>query len=240
MAGEWKNDFDPYQIDNGFIEANAVQNTWFVPHDLEGLSNLMGGREIAAARLNGLFEEAQKLGFTAGTSHERETHPQYSRIPINYGNQPSIQTAFIFNHFDKPWLTQYWLRRVIQLAFDGLTPACGYNGDEDQGLMGSLSVLMKMGLFSMDGGCSSDPQLEMGSPLFDKITIHLNPHYFTGKEFVIEARNNSAQNIYIQSASWNGNTLDRWSISQAAAVKGGTLVLQMGAKPNEQWAVRKQ
>ena len=240
MAGEWKNDFDPYQIDNGFIEANAVQNTWFVPHDLEGLSNLMGGREIAAARLNGLFEEAQKLGFTAGTSHERETHPQYSRIPINYGNQPSIQTAFIFNHFDKPWLTQYWLRRVIQLAFDGLTPACGYNGDEDQGLMGSLSVLMKMGLFSMDGGCSSDPQLEMGSPLFDKITIHLNPHYFTGKEFVIEARNNSAQNIYIQSASWNGNTLDRWSISQTAAVKGGTLVLQMGAKPNEQWAVRKQ
>ncbi len=239
-AGEWKEDFDPYQIDNGFIEANGAQNTWFVPHDLAGLSKLMGGDEVAAARLNRLFEEAQISGFTAGTSHDRETHPEYSRIPINYGNQPSIQTVFIFNYLDKPWLTQYWLRKVTETVYEGLAPSCGYNGDEDQGLMGSLSVLMKMGLFSMQGGCSIDPQLEIASPLFHKITIKLNPHYYTGREFVIEAKNNSAQNMYIRSADWNGKPLNHWSISQSEVVNGGKLTLNMSSRPNGQWAVKKR
>jgi len=233
--GIWKPDFDPYQIDNGFIEANGTQNTWYVPHDLEGLSRLMGGNEVASEKLNQAFTEAEKQGFTAGNSHDRETHPEYSRIPINYGNQPSIQTAFIFNYLDKPWLTQYWSRRVTETVYSGISTQNGYNGDEDQGMMGSLAVLMKMGLFSMTGGCSLEPQLELGSPIFDKITIKLNPTYYTGKQIVIEARNNAASNRYIQSASWNGNELHSWHISQSDWVKGGTLILEMGAQPNMQW-----
>ena len=237
-AGEWKANYDPYLIDNGFIEANGAQSTWFVPHDIEGLSQLMGGDDIASEKLNQSFVEAEKLGFTAGTSHDRETHPEYSRIPINYGNQPSIQTAFIFNHLGKPWLTQYWSRKVTEKVYEGLSPERGYNGDEDQGLMGSLSVLMKIGLFSMRGGCSQEPNLEVGSPVFDKITINLNQHYFPGKELIIEANNNSTHNMYIQSARWNGKDLSSWSIPQADLVKGGKLVLDMGAEPNEQWPAK--
>ncbi len=233
--GEWKSDFDPYLIENGFIEANGAQNTWFVPHDLKGLSELMNGNDDASKKLDQSFKESEKLGFTAGTSHERETHPEYSRIPINYGNQPSIQTAFVFNYFEKPWLTQYWSRKVTEDVYEGISTERGYNGDEDQGLMGSLSVLMKMGLFSMKGGCSLEPQLELGSPVFDKITIKLNPDYYEGNELVIETVNNSPKNRYIQSATWNGKELNSWSISQSELVKGGKLILKMGDKPNEKW-----
>ena len=233
--GQWKTDFDPYQIDNGFIEANAAQATWFVPHDLGGLAQLMGGKKAAANKLNQSFSEAEKLGFTAGTSHDRETHPEYSRIPINYGNQPSIQTAFIFNYFNQPWLTQYWSRKVVQDVYEGISPSRGYNGDEDQGLMGSLAVLMKIGLFSMKGGCSLRPQLEIGSPVFDKVSITLNPKYYTGKEIVIEAINSSTQNVYIQSVQWSDKELHNWFLPQKELVKGGTLLLEMGKRANESW-----
>lgn len=236
--GEWKEDYDPYQVDHGFIEANGAQSTWFVPHDYQGLSHLMGGEEAASAKLNQAFLEAEKQGFTAGSSHERETHPEYSRIPVNYGNQPSIHTAFIFNYLGKPWLTQYWSRRVTEEVYEGVSPQVGYNGDEDQGLMGALAVLMKIGLFSMQGGCSPEPALELGSPVFDRVTIQLHPDYYPGKTLVIEARNNSAQNVYIQSARWNGNELHTWSIPQSDLVQGGTLLLEMGEKPNMQWGIR--
>ncbi len=235
--GEWKEDFDPFQIDHGFIEANGAQSTWFVPHHLEGLSKLMGGEEAASTKLNQAFTEAGKLGFTAGPSHERETHPEYSRIPVNYGNQPSIHTAFIFNYLGKPWLTQYWSRRVTEEVYEGVSPQVGYNGDEDQGLMGALAVLMKIGLFSMQGGCSLEPELELGSPVFDRVTIQLDPEYYPGKTLVIEARNNTHRNVYIQSARWNGDELNTWRIPQSDLVRGGTLVLEMGEKPNEQWGI---
>ncbi|MBS2099650.1 GH92 family glycosyl hydrolase [Carboxylicivirga linearis] len=234
-CGQWKADFDPYQIDNGFIEANGAQATWFVPHNIEDLATLMGGKKKAADKLHHSFIEAEQLGFTAGTSHDRETHPEFSRIPINYGNQPSIQTAFIFNYLDKPWLTQYWSRKVVETVYEGIIPARGYNGDEDQGLMGSLAVLMKMGLFSMKGGCSLEPQLEIGSPIFDKITIELNSKYYTGNKLIIKTEDNSDQNVFVQSAEWNGKELKNWSLPQNDLVKGGTLILNMGSEPNKQW-----
>ncbi len=236
--GEWKADYDPYVLENGFIEANGAQNTWFVPHDLQGLARLMGGNDAASEKLNTAFTAAEKLGFTAGTSHDRETHPEYSRIPVNYGNQPSMQTAFVFNYLNKPWLTQYWSRKVVKDVYEGISSQRGYNGDEDQGLMSSLSVLMKMGLFSMKGGCSLEPQIELGSPVFDNITLKLNPDYYVGKEFIIETHNNSDQNVYIQSANLNGNELVDWHISQNNIVNGGKLILQMAEKPNKQWAVK--
>ena len=86
--------------------------------------------------------------------------------------------------------------------------------------MGSLAVLMKIGLFSMKGGCSLQPQLEIGSPVFDKVSITLNPKYYMGKEIVIEAINNSTQNVYIQSALWNDKELHNWFLPQKEFVKG--------------------
>jgi predicted alpha-1,2-mannosidase len=229
--GKWFENFDPYQYEHGFIESNSAQSTWFVPHDIEGLVQLMGGKEKAATKLNAQFETAKNLKFTSGTSHEAELHPELSRIPINFGNQPSIQTSFIFNLLGRPDLTQYWTRNVVKETFSGLAPDTGYNGDEDQGLMGSLNVLLKIGLFQMNGGTDENPAYQIGSPIFNKITIHLNPKYYPGKSFVIKAVNNSPENIYINTINFNNKPVEKFSISQEQITNGGELIMEMSNTP---------
>jgi predicted alpha-1,2-mannosidase len=239
VNGKWREPFDPYDYKHGFVESSSAQATWFVPHDLTGLAQLMGGKEAAAEKLNQSFETAKTIGFTSGDAHEKELHPEYIRIPINYGNQPSMQTAFVFNYLDQPWLTQKWSREVTQAVYEGLTPARGYNGDEDQGLMGSLAVIMKLGLFSMDGGCAEQPFYELGSPVFDKVTIHLNPEFYQGGKFVIKTENNSGENIYIQSAILNDMPLNTWVVPHQTLVNGGELILEMGNQPMKSWGLEK-
>jgi predicted alpha-1,2-mannosidase len=226
VHGQWKRDFDPYLYENGFNESNGAQATWFVPHDLKGLVKLMGGEEKAVERLNGQFKASEELGFTSGTSHEVEVHPEYSRIPINFGNQPSINTTFVFNYLGRPDLTQYWSREIIDKVFSGLDSSTGYNGDEDQGLMGALSVLLKMGLFQMNGGTEADPGYDLGSPLFDKITISLHPNYYKGDKFVIETINNSKSNRLVEQVSFDGRILDTMAIRHSNIVNGGRLTFQ--------------
>jgi len=225
--GDWGEKFDPYRYENGFIESNAAQSTWFVPHDINGLAQLMDGEGKAVEKLNSQFEEAQKLNFTSGSSHEAELHPEYSRIPVNFGNQPSMQTSFIFNQLGRPDLTQYWTRKVVEKAFSGLTPSTGYSGDEDQGLMGSLNVLLKIGLFQMNGGTDKNAEYQIGSPIFNKVIIRLNPKYYLGKEFIINAPENSDENIYIESLKLNNSPLSNCTVSHKEITNGGELFLEM-------------
>ena len=228
VDGTWLEDYDPYVHQHGFIESNGAQATWFVPHDISGLADLMGGRPKAVEKLNAQFEAAEKLGFTAGSSHSQELHPEYRRIPINYGNQPSIQTAFVFNLLDRPDLTQYWSRKIVDKVFGGLSPSTGYNGDEDQGLMGSLAVLMKMGLFQMNGGTENDPVYELGSPVFDKIEISLHPDYYIGKKFTIKANKKGMDQWAVKGARLDNNALMGYTLRHSQLVKGGELELDMG------------
>ncbi|MHA7943830.1 GH92 family glycosyl hydrolase [Formosa sp. 3Alg 14/1] len=227
MEGVWKSDYDPYQLENGFIESNGAQSTWFVPHDLKGLADLMGGKDKAIEKLNEQFKTAEKINFTAGNSHAQELHPEYSRIPVNYGNQPSMQMAFIFNELGRSDLSQYWSRAVVNKAFSGLSPATGFNGDEDQGLMGSLSVLMKIGLFQMNGGTETNPRYTIGSPLFDEVRIKLNQDHNPNKIFTIKALNNSASNVYIDKASFNNKAINDFNITHQDLINGGELILEM-------------
>jgi len=156
-------------------------------------------------------------------------------VYINYGNQPCMQTPFLFNYAGKPWLTQYWTRQLIDSVYSGISPQKGYSGDEDQGLMGSLAVLLKIGLFSTNGGTSEKPFYEISSPIFSKVTIKLNPKYYPGKEFVIVARNNAPGNVYIRKASLNGISWNQPWFLHDTLVKGGKLVLDMDASPNKLW-----
>lgn len=229
VDGKWREDYEPYQYETGFIEANGAQATWFVPHDLKGLATLMGGNKKAVEKLNSQFKAAEKLGFTSGSSHALELHPEYSRIPINYGNQPSMQTAFVFNQLGRPDLTQYWSRKVVNTVFSGLSPATGYNGDEDQGLMGSLAVLLKIGLFQINGGTEENPVYEIGSPIFDTVKISLNQDYYPGKLFTIKTLSNTKDNIQIKSSVLNGEKLKGFTILHSRITEGGELVLQMGS-----------
>lgn len=227
VDGEWLSDFDPYKYKNGFIESNGAQATWFVPHDIPGLAELFGGEEKAAEKLNAQFETVQKSGFTSGDAHAKEQHPEYSRIPINYGNQPSIQTAIIFNQLGRPDLSQYWSRKVVASVFSGLAPNTGYNGDEDQGLMGSLSVLMKIGLFQLNGGTDDNPVYYIGSPIFDKITIQLHSDFYKGETLTIETKNNSTDNVFVSKARLNNEPLEYFKVSHDQITNGSHLILEM-------------
>lgn len=239
--GKWNEPFDILQYKHGFVESNAVQATWFVPHDMQGLFNLMGGNSEASKKLEQQFQIAQQHDFVSHSYHSQVytstslVNEQRRRTWLNYGNQPSMQVGFVFNYAGQSWLTQYWTREVVERLFSDLDPQHGYHGDEDQGLMGSLAVLMKMGLFDMRGGAALTPTYDIGSPIFDKITIQLNPKYYPGGEFVIETTNNSTKNRYIQSATLNGESLNKAWFYHSDLVKGGKLLLNMGAIANKKW-----
>ena len=112
-------------------------------------------------------------------------------------------------------------------ALLGETPYHGWEGDEDEGQMSAWYVMSAMGLFEMDGGCSAEPMVDLGSPLFEKITVRLDPDYYPGRTFTIEARNNSPENVYVQRAYLNGKRLPRPRIPFAAIAEGGTLLFEM-------------
>jgi predicted alpha-1,2-mannosidase len=232
--GKWQEPFDILDFHHGYVESNSVQATWFVPHDLQGLFDLMGGREKAANTLNQQFNISDQHDFV---SLNFRTDPfvksERKRTWLNYGNQPSMQVGFIFNYAGQPWLTQKWTREVVNRNYSDLDAQHGFNGDEDQGLMGSLSVLMKMGIFEMRGGAAKNPEVQIGSPLFDKITIKLNPDYYKGGAFVIEAANNSDKNRYLQSIDLNGKILEKVWFNHSDLVNGGKLKLEMGNQPNK-------
>jgi len=232
LEGNWIEKFDPIAKkfnSTGFCEANSAIYTYFVPQDMAGLIGLFGGQETFATRLNRQFEDAQDQGFVT-------QNKKHASAWVDYSNQPGTAMAHLFNHAQKPWLTQKWVRRV-KAALGDVTPYGGYNGDEDQGQMGALGVLMAIGLFQVDGGASVDSQYEITSPIFDKITLHLNKDYYPGDTFVIQTHNNSDENLYIQKAELNGRPWNRWKFPHADFARGGRLDLTLSDQPNTQWGV---
>ena len=223
--GTWVKDFSPY-AGAGFVEGNSWQFTWFAPHDVEGILDLLGKDEFNR-RLNEGFEKSAKSFFNA-------TGDRFAEFPINHGNQPNMQAAYLFNFSGAAWLTQKWVREIMKQYY-GVGPIDGYPGDEDQGQMGAWYVMSAMGLFQMDGGCATEPTYEIGSPIFDKVTIHLDKKYFKGDKFVIETKNNSSQNKYIQSATLDGHPLNKCWFYHAQLFDGGNLTLEMGPSPNKKW-----
>lgn len=235
VDGSWEEDVDILRYDHGWVEGNASQFSWWVPQDVQGLINLTGGKDAFTKKLNNTFESGVKHDFTAAKSHDKGETAENRRVYINYGNQPCMQMAFMFNYSGAPWLTQYWSRQVLEAVYSGVSPQYGYSGDEDQGLMGALAVLMKMGLFSMRGGTDIEPTYEIASPIFDKITIALDKRYYAGGEFIIEANNVSKDNLYVQSVELDGKELNQVWFYHKDLVDGGKLRLEMGAEPNKGW-----
>jgi predicted alpha-1,2-mannosidase len=228
--GSWVKEWTPFCCTSfsgsGYLEGNAWQYSFFNPHDVQGILNLMGKDEFNK-RLNDGFVKSSKFNFNADGD-------LYDRVPINHGNQPNMQAAWLFNYSGKPLLTQFWSREIMDKYY-GTTPIHGWLGDEDEGQMGAWFVMSAMGLFETEGGTSAKPFYEIGSPLFEKITIQLDPKYYPGKTFTIEAKNTSAANRYIQSAMLDGKPLNKPWFYHSELVDGGKLELVMGDKPNEKW-----
>ncbi|WP_114791407.1 GH92 family glycosyl hydrolase [Niabella yanshanensis] len=228
--GNWVKDWNPFCCTSfsgpGYLEGNAWQYSFFNPHDVQGILNLMGRNEFNK-RLDDGFEKSVKYNFNADGD-------LYDLVPINHGNQPNMQAAWLFNYSGKPWLTQKWTREIMDRYY-GVTPYHGWLGDEDEGQMGAWFVMAAMGLFQTNGGTGVKPYYEIGSPLFEKITIELDPAYYKGKTFTIVAKGSSKQNRYIQSAQLDDKLLARPWFYHEDLVDGGSLVLQMGPRPNIKW-----
>ena len=212
----------------GWVEANAWQATWSVSHGIDELAGLIGSEEVLCEKLNHAFEMAADDDFVFG----------YSEGYLSYANQPGCSNAHVFNYAGKPWLTQYWVRRVKEQAYGGTTPELGYGGhDEDQGQMGGVSTLMAIGLFSLKGNVDTKPVYDITSPIFDEIVIELDPDYYAGKSFTIRTYNNSKENMYIQKAALNGKDHKQFWFPHEEFAKGGTLEIYLGPEPNKSWGI---
>jgi predicted alpha-1,2-mannosidase len=230
--GTWLEPFDP-MAPEGWCEANAYHYLFWVPHDLQGLIELMGGRNPFTRRLNKLFEQARQTDFLA-------PHGSHHASYMDYGNQPCTGLAHVFSHAGAPWLTQQWVREVMAGAKSDITPQGGYGGDEDQGQMGALNVLMAIGLFQTRGGCEPDPVYEITSPIFERVTIRLDPAFYGTPDvaeprLVIEAPGASDRMKYIRSVILNGNHLDRPWFRHSDLIGGALLNIELGATPNKAW-----
>jgi len=224
MNGRWFEPFDPKEVNFNYTEANSWQYSFFVPQDVNGLVNLLGGKEELINRLDQLFTESTE---TTGRHQSDITGlvGQYA-----HGNEPSHHMAYLYNYLGQPWQTQLRVRQIIDELYtekpDGLC------GNEDCGQMSAWYVLSAMGFYPVTPG---DPVYAIGSPLFEEVSLNLE----NGKIFTIKSENNSTKNIYIQSARLNGTDYTKSFILHKDIMSGGELIFEMGTEPNKNWGVEK-
>jgi len=218
--GSWKKWPERGRLQDGYgtVESNPYQQGWFVPHDVEGMVELMGGREKVLSDLMQFFEKVPE---------DMMWNDYY-----NHANEPVHHVPFLFNRLEAPWLTQKWTREICRRAYrnsvDGLV------GNEDVGQMSAWYVLASIGLYQI---CPGDLRYEITSPVFEEITIQLDDAYASGKSFTIKANNNNENNCYIQSAKLNGEQIERCYLQYDEIISGGILELEMGSMPSKSWGV---
>ncbi len=204
--GSWVTPFDPADSSdfNDFCEASSWIYSWYVPHDVPGLMELIGGKEKTVAKLDAFFDG----GF------------------FDVGNEPSFHIPFLYNMAGRPDLTQSRVNTIWQDSFSE-SPS-GLPGNDDSGAMSAYIVFGMLGLYPISPG---EPRYQIATPAFSSIVLHLHPSYYSGGIFEIVAEGLSESAIYIQSASLNGTPLEIPEITHAQIVAGGELRLKMGDQP---------
>jgi len=227
--GKWVRPFNP-KLSGGFAgeayfaECNSWIYTWSVQHDVQGLMNLMGGKENFIKKLNQLFVEQYDVDKPAFLGQ----FPDMSGLIGMYcqGNEPAFHIPYLYDYAGEPWMTQRRVREIMNLWYNN--GPFGLSGDDDGGAMSSWYVFSAMGFYPVTPGL---PNYEIGSPIFNKVTINVGG----GNTFVIEAKNVSEKNKYIQSAMLDDKPLNKPWIKHSDIIKGGTLIFMMGSRPNMSW-----
>ena len=225
LDGSWA-DFDAFEWGGPYCEGNAWHYNWSVFHDVQGLIDLTGGDERFVAKIDSVcaLPGIVKYG-TYGTKIHEMLEMELAKMgQYAQGNQPIQHMIYLYSYAGQPWKTQYWIRQVMDRLYN--SSENGYPGDEDQGGMSSWYVLSALGIYSV---CPGTDEYVLGSPKFRKATITMED----GKKFVIEAKGNSKDNVYIQNATLNGKRHTRNYIHYSDIVNGGVLELQMGNQPEK-------
>jgi len=224
--GNWIEPFDPIEWGGPFTEGSSWHYTWSVFHDPEGLAKMMGGRRSMATRLDSMFSSPPT--FLVG-KYKQVIHEMTEMVALNmgqyaHGNQPVQHAIYLYDYAQQPWKAQFHLREVMTKLYNS-TPK-GYCGDEDNGQTSAWYVFSAMGFYPV---CPGQPEYVIGSPLFKQAKINFS----NGKSFVIKTQQNNSQNVYIDSATLNGNSFTRSYISHKEIIAGGKLNFTMSNQPNK-------
>ncbi|MGQ8338835.1 GH92 family glycosyl hydrolase [Sunxiuqinia sp. A32] len=229
--GNWKADFSPYEWGGPYTEGNAWHYLWSVFQDPKGLIDLLGGEKNFIAKMDSVFEVSNKVlvGTYGRMIHEMAEMQMAEMGQYAHGNQPIQHMIYLYNYAGAPWKAQKWTREVMSRLYSGTEN--GYPGDEDQGQTSSWYVLSALGFYSV---CPGTDEYVIGSPVFEKATITME----NGKKFVIEANGNSKDQVYIQSASLNGENFTKNYLCYSDLIEGGILKFEMGNKPNKERGIK--
>ena len=215
--GNWVSPLNPYEVSVHYTEANAWQYSFYVPHDVQGLIDLYGGKKALNEKLDTMFTDETRFG--EDTNDVTGLIGQYA-----HGNEPSHHMAYLYNYTGKPWKTQKLARKIIDELYT--SERDGLSGNEDCGQMSAWYVFSAMGFYPVSPGTN---EYGIGSPIFDKVTIKND----TGQDFVIKVKNASPSNHYIQSATLDGVTYTKNFFTHADIVSGKEIVFEMGPEPNK-------
>ena len=233
LDGKFQSPFSPYKWGDAFTEGNSWHYTWSVFQDVDGLVNLMGGKDNFIAKLDSVFEVPPIFDYSYYGQVIHEIREMQISNMGNYahGNQPIQHMIYLYNYAGEPWKTQYHVRDVLDKLYN-FTPD-GYCGDEDNGQTSAWYVFSALGFYPVTPGTD---EYVFGSPLFTNVTLNFE----NGKRLVIRAPENSKGNIYVQSIKLNGGVLYKNYIKHTQLTKGGTLIFQMGSKPEKKRGTKEE
>ncbi len=215
--GGWLSPFDPREVNNNFTEANSWQYSFYMPQDVMGYIELIGGRKYMEEKLDELFTENSQ---TTGRQQSDITGliGQYA-----HGNEPSHHIAYLYNFTGAAHKTQAMVHRIMNEMYHDAPD--GLAGNEDCGQMSAWYVLSALGFYPVTPGTTD---FIIGTPLFSSATVHLE----NGKLFTVGAKNISADNFYVQSATLNNAAHNKSFLSYFDITRGGNISFTMGAKPS--------
>ncbi|UJA11104.1 GH92 family glycosyl hydrolase [Streptomyces collinus] len=231
--GGWRLDsakYDPRVWGYDYTETNGWGYAFTAPQDSRGLANLYGGRQALADKLDTYFATPETaspdyVGSYGGVIHEMTEARDVRMGMYGHSNQVAHHVIYMYDAASQPWKAQQYVREALSRLYTGSEIGQGYHGDEDNGEQSAWYLFSSLGFYPlvMGGG-----EYAIGSPLFKKATVHLE----NGRDLVIKAPRNSAENVYVQGVTVNGRPWTSTSLPHSLLAKGGVLQFFMGAKPS--------
>lgn len=229
--GTFQSPFNPFKWGDAFTEGNSWHYTWSVFHDIQGLVDLMGGKQEFVNMLDSVFKLPPVFddSYYGGVIHEIREMQIVNMGNYAHGNQPIQHMIYLYNYAGAPWKAQYWLRETMNRLY--MATPDGYCGDEDNGQTSAWYVFTALGFYPV---CPGSNEYVLGAPYFNKVTVSLE----NGKKLEIVAPANSDTNRYIKTLNYNGKNYTKNYINHFDLIKGGRLLFDMDGKPNKSRGVK--